>query len=68
MLAPEGAAGPDQLHAAESPRMSFVYQGTQQSNQRGTKRKASCAEDPIHQRLEQPKQSRLRLQKSQRRH
>ena len=49
--------------------MSFVYQGTQQSNQRGTKRKASCAEDPIYQRLEPPKpSSRLRLQKSQRRH
>ena len=69
-VAAHEAAGTDhQLQAAESPRMSVVYQGTQQSNQRGTKRKASCAEDPIYQRLGTPKPaSRLRLQKSQRRH
>lgn len=59
-------AGNHQVHAAESPQMSFVYQGTQQSDQRGTKRKASCAEDPIHQRLQPAKpSSRLRLQKAQ---
>ncbi|CAL8470189.1 g9731 [Coccomyxa elongata] len=59
-------AGNHQLQTAESPQMSFVYQGTQQSDQRGTKRKASCAEDPIHQHLQLAKpSSRLRLQKAQ---
>ncbi len=63
---PHAQAGNHQLQTAESPQMSFVYQGTQQSDQRGTKRKASCAEDPIHQHLQLAKpSSRLRLQKAQ---